>query len=81
MRRWAYLNTHKLYTYHSSLRLGFRDLVLGFFFELMRSIGVFVASPTVWFLATRDCVMTFPEALRRRQKMKRMGLKYVRFLA
>ncbi|MEI7512854.1 MAG: glycosyltransferase [Candidatus Uhrbacteria bacterium] len=81
LRRWSYRNTHCLYTYHWSLKLGFRDVVFGLGFELMRSLGVFVASPKVWFGAMLDVARGLPASYRRRKKMEQMGLKYVRFIS
>jgi len=81
IRKWTYRNTHHLYTYHWSLKLGFRDVVFGFLFEIGRTLGVFVASPSVWFGAASMIIRDFPVAWRRRQKMEQIGLKHVRFLA
>lgn len=79
LRRWSYRNTHHLYIYHWSLALGVKDLFFGFLFEVARSVGVFVASPLVWFGAMSDIVRGFPAAYRRRKQMEAMGLKQIRF--
>ncbi len=79
LRRWSYRNTHHLYTYHWSPSIGVKDLVVGFLFEVMRSAGVFVASPVVWFAAVGDLLHDLPAAYRRRKKMEVIGLKHMRF--
>lgn len=80
LRRWSYLNTHRIYTYHWSLKLGLRDVIFGLLFECLRTLGTFVASPSVWFFATRDCFVGLPVAWHRRKKMEAIGLKHIRFL-
>lgn len=80
LRRWSYRNQHHIYTYHWSLKIGAKDLVVGFLFEFTRSLGVFVASPLVWFGAVADLARDLPAAYRRRKKMEAMGLKYARFI-
>ncbi|MCK9360613.1 glycosyltransferase family 2 protein [Patescibacteria group bacterium] len=80
LRRWTYRNTHHLYTYHWSPAIGAKDLFFGFFFEVMRSLGVFVASPAVWFGGVSDLLHALPAAYRRRKKMEAMGLKHIRFI-
>jgi GT2 family glycosyltransferase len=79
LRRWSYRNTHHLYIYHVSFAMGAKDLFFGFLFELARSAGVFVASPSVWFGAMSDILRGFPAAYRRRKRMEAMGLKHIRF--
>ncbi|MCC6563401.1 glycosyltransferase family 2 protein [Candidatus Uhrbacteria bacterium] len=79
LRRWTYRNTHHLYTYHWSPKIGAKDLFFGFFFEVMRSLGVFAASPAVWFGGASDLLRALPAAYRRRKKMEAMGLKHIRF--
>ncbi len=79
LRRWSFRNTQHLYIYHLSFALGVKDLFFGFLFELARSAGVFVASPSVWFGAMSDVLHGFRAAYRRRKQMEAMGLKHVRF--
>lgn len=78
LRRWSYLNTHRIYTYHWSPRIGAKDIVFGLLFEVLRSLGVFVASPLVWIRAFSDIVRVFPQTYRRRKKMEQIGLPYIK---
>jgi GT2 family glycosyltransferase len=72
-----YRNSWRVYIYHLSFALGAHDLFAIIAKEFLRSVGVFLASPSVFFRAWKEIFVDLPRAFRRRRALKRLGLKNI----
>lgn len=75
LRRAMYRNQFRLYVYHWTWKLGWRDIVRTKIHASLYAGSVFIASPSVFFGAWGEIIRDLPRALRYRKALLKLGLK------